>query len=400
MLVDGKIFTASPMDRLAPGRLGVRTYDKSKASPGYTLFSTAFGYTEYLIDMGGMVVHTWPVVHSQLAEILPNGNLLVDNYGSGLEELEPSGEVVWSWEGAYHHDFQRLPNGHTILLIARNEPVIPGFYVEGLEPEMMRTDVVMEVDGEGDTVWEFSFGDHVDELRRLTDLPWPVRYVYRDYMGHEKEGGPADWAHTNTIEVLPDTPIGRKDSRFKQGNLLFSFRALDTIGIIDRELEEIVWAWGPGILDGQHQPTMVGEGNILLFDNGTYRGYSTALELDPSTGEIVWRYEDGSNFYSPFRAGVQRLPNGNTLICESDAGRLFEVTPAGEKVWDYWSPFLGQGESNQGRHIYRATRYTEKEVRPIFDSRKERITAVADGSRRPMTTFGEALSFYQRAFDI
>jgi hypothetical protein len=144
---------------------------------------------------------------------------------------------------------------------------------------------------------------------------------------------------------------------------------------------------------------MVDDGNILIFDNGTYRGYSKAVEVDPETDEIVWEYEDGDNFYSPFRSGVQRLPNGNTLICESDSGRIFEVTPEGEVVWDYWSPFLGQGEAHQGRHVYRATRYTEEQLKPIFESRTEKITAVADGSRKPLNTFMEAMRFYQKGLD-
>jgi hypothetical protein len=60
---------------------------------------------------------------------------------------------------------------------------------------------------------------------------------------------------------------------------------------------------------------------------------------------------------------------------------------------------LGQGGFNQGRHIYRATRYTEGEVMAIFDSRAESITAVADGSRKPLKTFMEAMRFYQRELD-
>ena len=399
MYSDGVIHTGSPMDRISPGALGLRTYDKSRASPGYTLFSTAFGYTEFLIDIRGMVVHTWPVVHSQLAEILPNGNLLVDDYGNGLQELEPDGGVAWKWEGPYHHDFERLPDGNTIMLTAREEPPVEGYYPEGMAPDVMRTDVVIEVDGSGETVWEFPFSDHTDELRELGGLPWPVRYSYKDHLGREAESAPSDWAHTNTIEVLPDTPLGRRDDRFRAGNLLFSFRALDMIGVIDRRAEEVVWAWGLGVLDGQHQPTMVGDGNILVFDNGTYRGFSKAVELDPETEEVVWEYGAGGEFYSPFRSGVQRLPNGNTLICESDSGRIFEVTPGGEVVWDYWSPFLGQGESHQGRHIYRATRYTEEQVMPLFESRGERVTAVADGSRRPLKTFLDVMRFYQRELD-
>ncbi len=397
MYQDGIIYTGFPSDRIAPGRLGVRRFDRRRAWRGFTLFSPAFGYTEYLIDMMGMVVHTWPVNHSQLAELLFDGNLLVDDYGSGLKELSPDGKEVWSWKGEYHHDFQRLPNGNTILLTARNESVIPGFYARGLEPDHMRTDHVVEIDRSGRVLWDFSFGDHVSELRELAGLPWPVRYVRRDADGSETEVGPADWAHTNTIEVLPDSPLGQDDARFRAGNLLFSMRALDIIGVIDRKLDRVVWAWGLGLLDGQHQPTMVPDGKILIFDNGTFRGRSAVVEMDPASGEVVWTYEDGANFYSPFRSGVQRLPNGNTLICESDAGRIFEVTCRGRIVWDYWSPFLGQGPVNQGRHIYRATRYSEAWVRPVLDSRRDRIASVGDAQGRPLTTFKEALRYYQEA---
>ncbi len=399
MLRDGIFLTGRPMDRISPGRLGLRVFDRDLAQPGYTLFSPAFGSREYLIDISGLVIHTWRVEHSQLGELLPNGNLLVDNYGAGVKELTPQGKAVWNWSGNYHHDFERLENGNTLLLTAEDTPVVPGYYRKGYQPDHMRSDVVLEVDRSGRTVWRFSFLDHLEEISELAGWPQPVRYAKRDPDGKEVESRPADWAHTNTIESLPDTPLGREDERFREGNLLFSFRALDTIGVIDRDRERIAWAWGPGILDGQHQPTMVDNGNILLFDNGTYRNYSQILEIEPSSGRIIWKYENGSEFYSPFRSGVQRLDNGNTLICESDSGRIFEITKDKKVVWDYWSPFLGQGPDNQGRHIYRATRYSNDQVLPLFESRTDRITAVSDENRQPLTGFREALRFYQDSLE-
>jgi hypothetical protein len=51
----------------------------------------------------------------------------------------------------------------------------------------------------------------------------------------------------------------------------------------------------------------------------------------------------------------QRLPNGNTLIADSDAGVIFEVTPEGQTVWEYRNPHVDA----RGRRaaIVRATRY-------------------------------------------
>ena len=99
-----------------------------------------------------------------------------------------------------------------------------------------------------------------------------------------------------------------------------------------------------------------GAGEILIFNNGRGRAdgnYSSVDQIRPpvtKSGEyslaaggaygpadLEWSYaaEPKSDFYSHFISGSQRLPNGNTLICSGAWSRLFEVTPAGEIVWEY-----------------------------------------------------------------
>ena len=85
MYVDGHLVTAGEKSRLHSDPFGVRIYEADKCEPGYTLFSPAWGDMEYLIDMRGLVVHTWKVAHSNVAEILPNGNLFTHNCGSWLD---------------------------------------------------------------------------------------------------------------------------------------------------------------------------------------------------------------------------------------------------------------------------------------------------------------------------
>ena len=65
------------------------------------------------------------------------------------------------------------------------------------------------------------------------------------------------------------------------------------------------------------------------------------VEIDADTGEIVWSYRARLplQFYSPIAGTCQRLANGNTLITQSTGGRVFEVTPDGEIVWDFLSPY-------------------------------------------------------------
>ena len=78
------------------------------------------------------------------------------------------------------------------------------------------------------------------------------------------------------------------------------------------------------------------------------------------------------------------------------AGRIIEVTPDREVVWDYCSPFLGQGPHNQGRHVYRATRYTDEQVEPLFEARQdEPIVGVSSPNQTPIRTWREALRFYR-----
>jgi hypothetical protein len=58
----------------------------------------------------------------------------------------------------------------------------------------------------------------------------------------------------------------------------------------------------------------------------------------------VWSYAGSpkDRFYSSHIAGSERLPNGNTLVCVGEIGRVFEVTPDDKIVWDYHSPFSGE----------------------------------------------------------
>ena len=101
------------------------------------------------------------------------------------------------------------------------------------------------------------------------------------------------------------------------------------------------------MLPPQHDPSMLDNGNVLIFDNGTRRrddafAFSRVIDVDPSTSEIVWEYRDQPmlNFHSNIISGARRLPNGNTLITEGFFGRMFQVTPEGEVVWKYINPHI------------------------------------------------------------
>ena len=105
--------------------------------------------------------------------------------------------------------------------------------------------------------------------------------------------------------------------------------------------------------------------HILVFDNGRSRGWSRVVEVDPETKKIVWQYR-AKDFFSRLRGGAQRLPNGNTLVTESVKGRVFEVTPDGEIVWDFSNPEVTK--DGKRRQIYRMFRLPEKSVAAFLES--------------------------------
>ena len=88
------------------------------------------------------------------------------------------------------------------------------------------------------------------------------------------------------------------------------------------------------------------------------------IEIDPSTKQIVWKYQEQReiDFFSPRISNAQRLPNGNTLICEGDFGRVFEVTTDGDLVWEFVNPYFGEGPSGPNNRVFRAYRYSEEDI--------------------------------------
>ena len=128
---------------------------------------------------------------------------------------------------------------------------------------------------------------------------------------------------------------------FAAGNGLTSLLVPDLIAVVDLEQEKVVWAL-EGSFKKQHDPKILDNGRMLLFDNRGAGNRSRVLEFDPERPEPpAWSYEGSEQtpFFSFTCGAAQRLANGNTLISESDAGRAFEVTPGGEIVWEFLNPY-------------------------------------------------------------
>jgi len=345
---------------------GLRALDVDRASAGLTLFASAGEGTVYLIDLHGTVVHTWkmpypPGLYGYLTEkgtLFYNGQIPNETFlgkspfkGGVALEADWNGKVLWEVrQRDHHHDGGLLKNGNVLLLCATELPDEVAKKVQGGRPGTevngkIWADYLVELTKDGRTVWEWRAWEHLD----------PARDIITGVQDSRSE-----WTHGNAIIELSD------------GDLLVSFRNISTIIRIRRQTGEIVWKLGAPPLAGQHAPTPLANGNILIFDNGPHRldhtfPFSRVIEVNPATNEIMWKYQEANlyNFYSPRISNAQRLPNGNTLINEGFFGRFFEVTSAGEVVWEYVNPYFGpvsETAKAQNNQVFRVYRYTEQEI--------------------------------------
>lgn len=74
-------------------------------------------------------------------------------------------------------------------------------------------------------------------------------------------------------------------------------------------------------------------------------GHDTDKQKKSMSNQITWMYYSMANqgMFSHLDSSIQRLPNGNTLICDSTEGHVFEVTSNGVVAWEYINPVSADG---------------------------------------------------------
>ncbi len=337
-----------------------------------------------------------------------------------IREYTWANEFVWEVEfigpeTRQHHAIDIMPNGN-ILAILWDYHSLDDALAMGLDPALvdigfkdspyLLPDRIVEIDrSSGEFVWQWDPWDHLAQARdpdlpnygAVAEHPQRIDINYHDWFSRDgspperNTRGSSDWMHTNAVHYNPeldqvvltvwrfdelwiiDHSASTEESSGPAGDLLyrwgnpFAYQQGDPIA--DRQLfrqHDVQWI-GAGL---------PGEGNLLLFNNkhnpGTPDEYSSVMELKPPLradgsydwereAEIVWSYT-ADGFYSATRSGVQRLPNGNTLITEARDGRLIEVNPDGETVWEFVNPIsrdglVRQGETPRGNPLFRVRKY-------------------------------------------
>ena len=371
--------------RTNQSKRGVTRWKTDAVQEGFTLVTMGHGERIELLALDGTPVHEWEVSYTDIwddsgdvkelvperfifirkAKMYPDGRLLVifsawsiTPYGYGIAMLDRDSNVLWKDFRHTHHSFDQGEDGriYTLDQQIRSYKDIGYTYLPGA----FMDDGIVIYSAEGEFLSRFSL---LDAFRKS-----PYNYVIDQLVWENAGLGKGDLLHSNDIEVLPAN-IADKFPFASAGDLLVSFRQIDGIVLIDQETEAVKW-FQKGYWRRQHDADFLPNGNMLIFDNHALKQSSSGketsrvIEFDPKNMAIIWEYRPTGDeeFFSASRGVQQRLPNGNTLITESMKGRVFEVSPSGEVVWEYYNQTrLGQ-KDNLMPIIFEGERYTPEQI--------------------------------------
>ena len=395
------------------------------AFQGYTLLAPMHYTRTYVLNNAGQVVHTWDSAYEpgRTAYLMENGHLFREcmlksggpstggGEGGRIEEYDWDGNMVWEYNCVSdnyiaHHDFKVLPNGNVILLVAEKktyaEVIAAGFDPSLLDPQIatsgyMLPDYVVEV--------QPTRARRRDGRLAMARLG-PPDPGFRLLKGQLRRGGNPPRTRRRERSRNEDSPVLEPHEHDQLqtpalDQIMMSARGNSEAWVIDHQTStsqaaghtggrygkggDLLYRWGnpqeyntgtaaSQMLLQQHDTEWIpagrpGAGNILIFNNGIGRNYSTVDEITPPVdaagaysrtagsafgpAALAWTYRaaNPTDFYSAEISGAQRLPNGNTLVCEGLKGNLFEVTTAGLTVWRYMCPVTDGGPMTQGDAI-------------------------------------------------
>jgi len=367
------------VDNNRPGapdwRLGVHTFKEDKVQPGLTIYTPVNPWTPItLIDLQGNPVHQWEIprelevienrddghvfprpINPPVTDlhVYPNGNLLValgndlgfPPFGYAVVLLDKDSNVLWTYSKDAHHRINVADNGDiAVLLNAWIEDPWPG--LESI-PVPFREDEIAILRPDG------TEKKRISVMRAFQNSEWQgaLKQISHDPRFKDK-------FHTNAVQFLT-AEQAKAIPYAKEGNVLLSMRNVNLLAVMDLEAEVITWAArGPWYM--QHDPHVLPNGNILLFDNHgelKHARRSRILEINPRNLAIEWEWpgENDFNMYTSIAGAVEPLDNGNVLIAETNRGRLLEVNREGEVVWDFRVPERKQTRDRGGK-VYTVTK--------------------------------------------
>ncbi|MFD2823091.1 aryl-sulfate sulfotransferase [Lacinutrix iliipiscaria] len=350
---------------------------------------------------------------------ISNSDITFGGVGGKIELFDWNNTLLWEYTYSsatvsQHHDIFPLPNGN-ILMLAVSTMTEAEAIQAGRDPFMLSegklfNEQILELEPVGmnqaNVVWEWNIKNHLiqdidaskDNFGVVAENPQLLDINYLN------DANPiANWLHINSIQYNETLD-----------QIVLSSRILSEIYIIDHSTTteqaatnsggiygkggDFLYRWGnpeaygkgtstDRTLFSQHYPHWIPDGftdagKIILFNNGNSRAYSSVDIINPpvsapgvyiydeTTGygptAAEWIYTDPepTDLFSSILSSGERLPNGNTLICDGDSGYFFEIDTNNTIVWEYVNPdaasgILTQGDTPTANLTFRAKKFSE-----------------------------------------
>jgi len=352
---------------------GVKIYNREKIMPGVTLLTSFWSETGWtagirLIDLEGKILHHWEVKPKEIwpqspytdhtknsknvnnnfvhgTYLYPNGDIIFNISFLGPVRMNSKGEVLWKIPYRTHHSVFRDDDGN--FWVAGIKWVEPGDDRIKLFPGLsapFTEETILKISPDGTILKEIS----------VLESLYKGNYQHLLYQYNVRSG---DLLHLNDVEVL-NRKLAKDFPLFDYGDIVISSRHLNLIAVLDQS-GKIKWL-SMGIFTNQHDPDFEQNGWITVFDNRTGLGRTMIRQINPASNEVKTLYPTNldQEFYTKIGGKHQKLNNGNRLITESCAGRVFEISPEGETVWEWiQQPF----DEKDVPEVLEGTRYSFEE---------------------------------------
>jgi hypothetical protein len=365
------------------------------------------GNSVYLLENGNLL----------RAGKIPNASITFGGVGGIVQLFDWDNTLLWEYTYStslvsQHHDVYPLPNGN-ILMLAVNTLTSIEAVAQGRNPALITqgkifNEQILELEPVGvnqaNIVWEWNIKNHLVQDFDSTKSNFGVVADHPellDFNFNIGDSGFANWLHFNSIQYNANLD-----------QIIISSRLMSEFYIIDHSTTtqeaashsggtygkggDFLYRWGnPEVYDkgdasnrtlfSQHYPHWIEDGftdagKIIVFNNGPERRFSSVDIISPPTSSPgVYSYDpmagygpsaaewsfttsDPDYFYSVILSSAERLPNGNTLICDGDSGFFFEIDPSNNIVWEYKNPdtangIVTQGGSTTSNQTFRASKY-------------------------------------------
>ena len=330
-------FTVNPLPLHHSSNINILYLDQDNYEDGINILDCeSLGYS-LAIDMHGETI--WFADKYQFNEskiivtqFLDNGNIIGFSNGIGYEFTIDS-EILFQTPVNLnvHHQISKTDNSTYFLLDAEIEyHDCPNECDEEFSyfPVPWQGDRFVEISETGEILWMW------DTFQKIS-LDEYNPYYASTYNGTIE----FDWTHSNSLLFDPIS-----------NSVLASIRNLSRITSIDYDTGETNWSIGKSEfmqnpdfeneidMSQQHSAQLTDEGNLILFDNGSFQTpeLSRCLEVEfnyENEPFIAWEHVLPDSLFTGSRGECDRLHNGNTLITAGRTGHIIEVNNENELIW-------------------------------------------------------------------